>query len=371
MNFSYSEDQAMFRDSVNRFGQENWPSTKRETLLQDGLSPQSKAWEQIAGLGWTLVAIPEENGGLGGSAIDVMALAEGFGKHLITMPFVTNCILVPSLLAGQQGGETLLEAIAAGTVTAAAGLDEEDGGGSPAFIETTARESGGTWSLSGIKAHVEDGGHADWFVIAARVSGDVDQPEGIGLFIVERGADGVNVQTFRAIDGHLHARVTLTDAPAQPVGDLSSALPCIERAIDLAICGHLAEAIGSIAAANDATLDYLKTRKQFGAVIGSFQAIQHRMVDMVVAQEEAVAMCWNAAHACASNDIDRKIAVSAAKVRIGQHGLYVGRQVIQLHGGIGFCEEHIVSHHLRRQMLLDMAHGGRAYHLGRVTSLTV
>ncbi|WP_276718677.1 acyl-CoA dehydrogenase family protein [Pseudooceanicola nitratireducens] len=374
MKFVYTEDQTMFRNSADRYGTDHWPATARETVLKDGLAGHCTAWKTMAELGWTLLGISEDRGGLGGSAIDVMALVERLGRHLVTVPFVTNCILVPSLIAEAEEGAFLIEGIAAGKLTAAAGLDEEQGGGSPAYVETIAKRTGSDWHLSGVKAHVEDGGHADWFVISARQAGEVRDADGIGLFLVAADGPGVTVNRYRAIDGHVHARVTLNHAPARALADHGQALPVIERALDLALCAHLAEATGSIEAANEATLEYLKTRKQFGTTIGSFQALQHRAVDMAVAQEEAMAMCWTAAHACCAKGAEaaatRQIAVSAAKVRVGQTGLYVGRQAVQLHGGIGFSEEHIVSHHLRRQMMLDMAHGGQGWHLKRFSQLT-
>lgn len=365
MNFIYNEDQTMFRDGVDRYGLENWPSTGRAALLAQGRDGYPDTWQDMAELGWTLLSIPEDAGGLGGNAVDVMAVAEGIGKHLIAIPYVTNCVLVPTLLAGQSGGKEALASIASGTGIAAAGLDEEDGGGSLSYINTTAVQIDGVWQLNGVKAHVEDGGNATWYVIVARVFGAVDDESGLGLFILPRGTNGLKVEKFRAVDGHIHARVTLTDAAAHPVGAPGEALPIIEHAVDVAISAHLAEALGSIQATNAATLDYLKTRKQFGATIGSFQALQHRMVDMIIAQEEAAAMVWNAVHSCNLPAIDRKAAVSAAKVRVGQCGVYVGQQAIQLHGGVGFSEEHIVSHHMRRQMMLDITHGGQSYHLNR------
>jgi pimeloyl-CoA dehydrogenase len=225
------------------------------------------------------------------------------------------------------------------------------------------------WRVSGAKVHVEDGAEADWFLVSARTAGGTDERDGIGLFLVPRAGDGVTVQPFRAIDGHRHARLTLDGVAAVPVGDAEGALPGIEAAVDRAIAAQLAEAVGSMEAASDATLDYLRTRQQFGVAIGSFQALQHRMVDMVVAAEEARSMAYHATLNLHRGAADRARAVSAGKVRVSESGLYVGQQAVQLHGGVGISEELIVSHHLRRQMMLNLAFGPIEHHRSRFAQI--
>lgn len=358
MDFTYSDEQAMLREGVDRFGSEQWNAADRVKRMRDP-DAVARSWAQMAELGWLMLPIAEADGGLGGSAVDVMAVVEGFGRHLIPAPYVSSCVLVPALIGGDPAAAQVLEAIGSGGARAAAGLIEADGGYALDHVATRAEGN----RLTGAKLHVEDGGDADWFVVSARSAGAIDDAEGIGLYLVPHDAEGLTVERFRAIDGHRHARLTLNGVQGIVVGDPDAALPRISAAVDRAIAAHLAEAVGSIDAANAATLDYLKTRQQFGVTIGSFQVLQHRAVDMAVAAEEARAMLY---HATLNLDrVGAARAVAAAKTRVGQTGLYVTRQAVQLHGGVGTSEELIVSHHLRRQMMLDLAHGPSDHHRDR------
>ena len=368
MDFAYSDEQAMLRDSVDRFGQNEWPASGRLHILAGGPEAARRRWRQMAELGWLLLPIAEASGGLGGSPVDVMAVMESFGRHLIVAPYVSTCVLVPALVGASEAAVPLLTAIGAGEALAAAALSES--GGDLTFVETRAERVGNGWRLTGLKPHVADGADADWFVVSARTSGAVGDAGGIGLVLLQRGAAGAAVDGFRAIDGHRHARLALDGAEAVPIGDPEGAACVIERALDHAICAELAEATGSMEAAAALTLDYLKTRKQFGVAIGTFQALQHRMVDMIVACEEARGMTYHATLNLDGDADARRRAVSAGKVRVGQSGVYVGQQAVQLHGGVGFSEELIVSHHLRRQMMLDLDRGGADHHRKRYAAST-
>lgn len=367
MNFDYSEEQQMLRDSVDRFGLNNWPAAERLQCLQDINSCVKKSWQEMAELGWLTLSIAEVDGGLGGNAIDVMALMEGMGSHLIPAPYVTSCVLVPSLI-GSGGDKALeiLDTIGSGEAFVAAGFFEPEGGYSLSYVDLKAEETNNGWQLSGQKLHVEDGGSADWYVVSARSAGNKMDKEGISLFMIPSDAPGLTVQRFRSIDGHVHARLLLNSVEdATLIGERDNALTRIELAVDRAITAHTVEAVGSMERANTVTLDYLKTRHQFGAAIGSFQALQHRAVDMVIATEEARSIMYHAALHLDALPNKRRRAVSAAKTRVGQTGLYVARQAVQLHGGIGICDEHIISHHLKRQMMLDTAYGSADYHRSR------
>jgi pimeloyl-CoA dehydrogenase len=275
-------------------------------------------------------------------------------------------VLVPALIVG--GGDVaggVLEAIGAGEALAAAALIEAAGGYDLHRVATRAEAGPGGWRLSGAKCQVEDGADADWFIVSARTAGAIDEADGIGLFLVPRDAEGLTVEGFRSIDGHRHARLRLDGVTATPVGDVDAALPVIEAALDRTIAAQLAEATGSMEAASDATLDYLRTRQQFGVPIGSFQVLQHRMVDMTVACEEARSMTYHATLNLHRAPDERRRAAAAGKVRVSESGIYVGQQAVQLHGGVGFSDELIVSHHLRRQMMLNLAHGPIDHHRAR------
>jgi alkylation response protein AidB-like acyl-CoA dehydrogenase len=357
MNFEFSDEQRMLQDGADRLGGDLWPAADRLKLIDNYAAVAARTWAQMAELGWLMLPIAEADGGLGGSAVDVMAVMEGIGRHLMPVPFVATSVLVPALIAGSDAAQSVLAAIGEGSAQAAAGLLEPDGGYDLAHVATTAHQSGETWSLTGDKLHVEDGGGADWFVVSARTA------QGIGLFLVAADAPGLTVERFRAIDQHRHARLKLDGAAAVLIAE--AALPVIEAAVDRAICAHLAESVGSMEAALAATLEYLRTRKQFGVAIGSFQALQHRAVDMAVALEEARSMTYRATLSLDRAPDERRRAVSAAKARVGQCGLYVGRQAVQLHGGVGFSDELIISHHLKRLMMIECAHGSSDHHLER------
>lgn len=365
MDFVYSEGQQILRDSVDRWAGQTWPATERLHHLNDGQDWRAARYTEMAELGWLMLPIPEAKGGLDGAPADVMAIAEGLGRHLVTSPYVTTCVLVPALLAEADGtADALLASIGAGEVQAAAALIEPDAGYDTHRIATRAERVGGDWRLTGAKIHVEDGGDADWFVVSARTAGADDDRQGISLFLVPRDQAGLGVERFRAIDHHRHAKLTLDGVIATPAGPLGEAMSTIELALDRAICAHLAEATGSMEAATQATLEHLRTREQFGGPIGRFQVLQHRLVDMTIACEEARAMTYQATLSLGRPRNERRRAVSAAKARVGQSGLLVGRDAVQLHGGVGFSDELIVSHHLRRQMMLDFAHGSSDFHIG-------
>lgn len=366
MDFVYSDEQVMLREAALRYGADTWSIPDRLKGLGKDAGWLRDRWSEMAEMGWLMLGIPEDKGGLGGSAVDVMALMEGLGRHLVATPFVSSCVLVPALLreAGTAADE-LLAAIASGSAQAAAALIEPDAGYSTASVSTKAQLVDGAYRLNGAKAHVEDGADADWFVVSTRTAGSGADRDGISLFLVPKDASGLTVERFRSVDGHRHARLVLNDvAVAAPVAPLDQALPIIEAAVDRAICAQLAEATGSMEAALEATVEYLHTRHQFGVPIGSFQVLQHRAVDMAVSCEEARSITYWATLSLDHPPLERRRAVSAAKARVGQAGLHVTRDAVQLHGGIGICEELSVSHHLRRQMMLEFAHGTSDMHVG-------
>jgi len=369
MDFAYNDEQRMLHDSALRFGGDEWNAADRLKHLAEGAAGNARRWAQMAELGWLMLPIAEDDGGLGGGPIEIMAIMEGVGHHLMTEAYVSYCVLAPALLHG--GGDHcthLLEQIGAGQMRVAAALIEDEGF-DVASIVTSASDRGDGYRLTGAKAHVEDGADADWFIVSARTAGTAGDRDGIGLFLVPRDADGLSVQRFRSVDGHRHCRLDLADVAAIPVAAGGDAADRIEAARDRAIAAHLAEAVGSMEAAVAATLDYVRTRQQFGAPIGSFQVVQHKLDDMSVACEEARALTMVATAQLAAAGSAPSL-IAAAKTRVAQCGIAVAQQAVQLHGGVGTSEELVVSHHLRRQMMLDLAHGDRDHHRARFAELT-
>ncbi|MBY8822632.1 acyl-CoA dehydrogenase family protein [Sphingomonas colocasiae] len=369
MDFAYSEEQLMLRDSVDRFGEDRWAGADRLARLAEGPEGSRRRWAAMAELGWLMLPIAEAEGGLGGGPVDVMAVMEGFGRHLMTEPYVSNCVLAAGLMHG--GGELasdLLARIGAGEVRVAAGLTENDGYAIEQ-VSVAAIDGPGGVHLSGMKTHVEDGADADWYVVSARTAGAMAERDGISLFLVPRDAAGLTVRRFRAVDGHRHCTLMLDRVPATPLGERDRAADRIDAAVDRAIVAHLAEAVGSMESATAATLDYVRTRQQFGVPIGTFQVIQHKLVDMSVACEEARALAIVATRGMTQPGAGRAL-IAAAKARISQCGIAVAQQAVQLHGGVGTSEELVVSHHLRRQMMLDLAHGDRDFQRARFILLS-
>ena len=369
MNFDWTDEQLMLRESIGRFAAQHYGPATRRNLLAQGAAGSRMRWKMMAEFGWLSLALPDAYGGLAGTSVDVMALMEVFGRHLMLEPYVTSCILAPALLAQGSGGTVsrVLAAIAAGDTQVSPALAEPDSGFDLNRVAARAALVDGVFRISGTKSYAENGADADWFIVPARTTGDADERSGISLFLVPHNVPGLRRSGFRSIDHHRHASLQFdavavgTDAL---LGPLDCGLPLLEAALDRAIAAHLAEAVGSMDSLRDMTLGYLKSRRQFGATIGSFQVLQHRMVDIAIACEEARAITYHATSSLAADPVDRRRAVSAAKVRVGQTGLFVGRESVQLHGGVGTSDELIVSHHLKRLMMIDLAYGNADHHRG-------
>jgi alkylation response protein AidB-like acyl-CoA dehydrogenase len=367
MDFEPSDDQAMLAESVDRFGREEWPLAERHRLLrQSGADGASKLWEKMANLGWLMLPFAEEQGGLGGNASDVMVIANGVGKHLLPVPLASNIVLISSLL--KSSDNKFVERVANGSIRVALALGDGDSRFEHLRVSTTAREDGGGYILSGQKNFVPDGADADFFIIPARTSGAGAELKGISLFLLPRARLEKNMESFRSVDNHRHSKISLADVevPADAVlGTLGGGGMLLGMAVKASILAQCAEAVGAMDALCEITLEYLKTRSQFGKPIGTFQALQHRMVDMQIATEEARAITMRATLESDAGVLDKGRMASAAKARVGQTSLFVARQAIQLHGGIGTSDEAVISHYLRRLTMLDMTFGNADHHLAR------
>ena len=374
MDFELSHEEVMLADSVDAFGARHFPSAARLKVLDAGRDVARARWMEMAELGWLGLGLSDNAAHSAVNDSYIVTIAEGFGRHLMLEPFVTRCVLAPALIVGSEGIATsLLAGIADGSVALALALGEPDAGFAIDHVQTNATVSRNGFRLSGVKNHVLDGADAEWFAVPARTAGSVDDPNGISLFLVYNDAPGLTVERHLSIDGHRHARLIFDEvsvADDARVGPLGTALPRLANAIDRAIVAHLAEALGSMEAVAKLTLDYLKTRVQFGKPIGTFQTLQHRMVDINTACEEARSMVYLATASLSTEPAQRAAVIAAAKARVGQCGLFAARQAVQLHGGLGFSAELIVSHHLKRQMMLDLAYGNADYQKRRFAEIT-
>lgn len=369
MDFTLSEEQTLLRDSARRFGQDHYPFAAWRARAAAGVNDRAR-WTTMAELGWPAIAAPESDGGLGGSAVDVMVLMEAIGRFLMLEPFVSTAVLAPHLL--QAARPARRRALMAGLIDGALVVsvaDAEPGSGYDlGRLDTRARRDGDEFILTGEKSHALDGGCADWFIVPARTQGAGEADAGVSLFLVPASAEGLQVQPIRAMDYRLNARLGLNGVRVSVddiIGEAGAGLPLLSRAVDHGVAARLAEALGAMDAVCQMTLEHLRTRHQFGQPLSGFQVLQHRAVDMAIACEEARSMTYLATLSLDLPDADRERIVSAAKARVSQTSLFVARQAVQLHGGMGFSDELAVGHYLKRLIMIDMAFGNAAHHRAR------
>ncbi len=367
MVFRISPEQQQLRDSALRFVRENASFERWQKTVVAGQEPARGTWRQMADLGWLGIVVGEEQGGLGGSPFDTMVLMEALGSGFVRDPYVGTCVLAPRLLEHAQSNavKAVLAAIPEGHAIIALALGETDGGFGLADVSTRATHQDGSFRVSGRKTYVPDGVDATHIVVPVRTSGALHERNGITLLLVDAGSPGMTTMAFRSVDHRPVAQIRFDDvrvADHRVLGAVDNGHDLLELGVDHAIAAELAEALGAMDAAADLTLAYLKTREQFGALIGSFQALQHRMADIAMACEETRSLVYLATAGLSAGRHDRRRAISAAKARVGQCGLFVGHQCVQLHGGIGTSDEMAVSHYMRRLRMLDMRFGNADFH---------
>jgi alkylation response protein AidB-like acyl-CoA dehydrogenase len=372
MDFRLTEEQLALQETLRRFIAKDYDFERRGALARSPLGHSAQAWAQYAEFGLLGLPYPEEFGGLGGSAVDIMVVMELIGQGLLLEPYLSTVVVCGGLLrdaAPRALKQTLLPQIAAGKLKIALGAYEAAGRYELAHVAATAVRDAKGWRLTGHKSVVLDAPSADYFLVSARSSGKRTDAEGICLFLVRGDAPGLTLQAYatqsggRAADLHLQAVAVEDDAV---IGAPGRALAIIERAVDHGIAALCAEAVGIVTALNEATLNYLKTRKQFGTVIGSFQALQHRMADMFIAAEQSRSMAIIAAmQAAGDQPAARRRAMAGAKAYIGQAARFVGQQAVQLHGAMGVVDELNISHYFKRLTMIDMTFGDADHHLAR------
>jgi pimeloyl-CoA dehydrogenase small subunit len=374
MDFRLSDEQKLLQDSVGRFIAGEYTLEKRRGYMKQPEGFSRDNWRKLAELGLLGLPLPEDAGGSGGSGSDVMVVMEQFGRGLVVEPYLASVILCGGLLKQGGGHHDLLSRLAAGDTLMAFAHGERQARYTLHDIETTARRAGGGFVLNGHKSVVLHGDSADTLIVSARTSGASRDRNGISLLIVDRAAKGLTVRGSPTIDGLRSAEIALADVQVGGdalLGPADAALPAIERAVDGAIAAVCAEAVGAMAVLVETTLDYLKTRQQFGAPIGRNQALQHRMVDVQIAFEQAKSMaCFAAMMTDSTDDAARRRAISAAKVQIGRSGKFVGQQAVQLHGGIAMTDEYKAGHYFKRLTMIGSQFGDADHHLGQFAALS-
>jgi pimeloyl-CoA dehydrogenase small subunit len=372
MNFDLSEEQQLLSDTIKRFVTTHYSFDARAKVLGLPSGYSEDIWAALAEMGLLGLPFAESHGGFGGTAVDVMIVMETIGEGLLVEPYLATVGLGGQFVsrAGSAAQQSrILPSLIQGKTKMAFAQTERGARYDLERVATRGRRDGSGWVLDGEKVAVQHGGAADVLVVSARTSGGDTDRSGISLFLVDRTTSGVAMKEFRTIDNLRVADVTLAGvrAPADAIlGREGEALPVIEEVVDYATALVCAEAVGAIRYANEATLDYLKTRRQFGVPIGSFQALQHRMVDMLVSYEQARSMaCLACVKVDTADPEERRRVVSAAKIKIADACRHVSQESVQLHGGMGMTEELKVSHTFRRLTMIARAFGDADHHLER------
>jgi pimeloyl-CoA dehydrogenase small subunit len=376
MDFRLSEEQQLLKDSVQRFLDKNYSFEMRRKLIAERQAMSPQAWEGFASLGLLGVPFSTEQGGFGGGGVDVMIVMEALGRALSIEPYLSTILLAGGAIdlgAAPWQKDILLPRIIEGSSIIAFAHSESGARYDLSHVNTRALPDGDAWILEGEKTLVFHGAVAEKYIVSARTSGATGDEHGVTLFIVEADAEGIGGRDYPTFDGVRAGELSLSGVrvgAGSIIGTLDKAMPLIEQVTDRAIAALCAEAVGAMDALHAATLDYLKTRQQFGVPIGKFQALQHRMVDMLIHLEQARSMALLAAVKAWSDDAnERRRACAAAKEYIGRAGRFIGQQAIQLHGGMGMTDELPVSHYFKRLTAIDMLLGDQAHHRARFAKM--
>jgi alkylation response protein AidB-like acyl-CoA dehydrogenase len=372
MNFDLNEDQRMLAQTAASFAKKESPVARLRKLREDPIGYSRKVWRQMGEFGWLGVMFPEELGGLGGSFVDAAVVLEQLGTTLVPEPIIPALVAAEAIRrAGSPAQQKRwIEPLAGGEKVLAPAFVEEQGRHDP--VDVTTRLAGGR--LSGAKRWVLAGHDADEYVVSARTGGGQRERDGLALVMVPREAKGVTVTPVQTMDGRKAAFVRFDEVAVDDdrvLGSAGGAADAIDAAVDLGAAACCAEGVGLTQAMLWMTVEYLKTREQFGVKIGTFQALQHRAVDMFIEAElcRSAAMMSTIKIAQATDATERAHAVSAAKVQLATGGKYIAQQAIQLHGGIGITDEHDIGLYFKRMSVLNTLFGDEEHHLARFSHL--
>ncbi|WJR77734.1 pimeloyl-CoA dehydrogenase small subunit [Bradyrhizobium sp. NP1] len=374
MDFDLSEEQRLLKDSVDGLLTDSYDFEQRKKYMKEKGGWSKAVWGKLAEQGLLGLPFAEADGGFGAGAVETAIVMEALGKALVLEPYLATVVIGGGFL--RHGGsaaqkEAYIPAIIDGSKTFAFAQLEKNSRYDLHDVSTSAKKKGDGWVIDGDKFVVINGENADTLIVTARTAGGQRDRTGIGVFLVPANAKGVAKKTYPTQDGLHAADISLTGVEVGAdavIGDPQNGLPLIERVVDEARVALCSEAVGAMDESLKTTVEYLKTRKQFGVAIGTFQSLQHRAADMFVALEQARSMSMFATMAADFDDAkERARAVAAAKVQIGKSAKYVGQQAIQLHGGIGMTMEAKIGHYFKRLTMIENTFGDTDYHLRRVS----
>jgi len=372
MDLEYSDEQRLLSETLRKFLGTGYAFDARGKITASAAGFSEDVWAALAEMGILGVPFDAVYGGFGGTTIDMLIVFEALGEALVVEPYLATVGLGARFVARGGSAEQrarILPALIQGKLKMAFAQTELGARWDLQRVGARATKSGDGWALEGDKRAVLHGGCADLLVVSARTAGAPDDARGISLFLVERNAPGVAVTEYRGLDNLRVADVRLTGVRVgrdARLGAEGEGLPLVEEVVDYATALVCAEAVGAIKYAHDATLDYLKTRRQFGVPIGSFQALQHRMVDILISYEQARSIaCLACVKVDTADAAERRRVVSAAKIKIADAARHVSQEAVQLHGGMGMTEELKISHTFRRLTMIAQAFGDADHHLAR------
>ena len=375
MDFNFNEEQTLIQSQVAQFIQRDYEWEKRQVLVASDLGFSSENWKTFAELGWLGISLSEKSGGFGGSALESMIIMEEFGKGLVVEPFLETVILCAGLIdscGNEEQKADLLGPVISGEMHLALGFTEPQSRFNLADVTTEAKKKNGDYLVSGFKSVVMNGPNADKLIISARTSGKQDDKEGISLFVIDRNLEGVSLRNYPTVDGRRASEVTLENVIIPSSSLLSKegkGFQHLEGAIDRATLAICAEAVGAMEVLYKTTVEYTKTREQFGQAIGKFQVLQHRMVDMFMEYEQSKSLLYMATIKNVEGSKDAKKAISGLKYQVGRAAKFIGQQSVQLHGGMGVTEELNVGHFFKRLTTIITIFGNTDYHLKRYSQL--
>ena len=377
MDFSFTDEQSMLRDTVASYLADTYGFEQRRAALAAEPGWRPDVWKAFAEeLGILGAPFAEEFGGFGGGAVENMIVMEELGKALVVEPYLGTVVIGGGFLkhSGHPRAADLIGRIIAGEAIFAFAWAEPQGRYNAADLKTTARREGGDYVLNGQKAVVIGAPYATHLIVTARTDGGQRDAQGVSVFLVEKGAAGVATRDYPTVDGFRASEVVLENVrvPAEAlVGPEGQALPLVAKVMDEAIAATCAEACGVLRRLHEGTLEFTRQRKQFGQPLSSFQVLQHRMVDMFINLEQAISMTYMATVKLGDSDLERAKAAAAAKVQVGKACKFVGESAIQLHGGMGMTDEMAIGHYFKRATMIESAFGSTDHHLARYEFLSM
>ena len=375
MDFTFNEEQSLIQDQVDQFVQKEYDWETRQSLSNSELGFGEDNWKKFAELGWLGISVSEDSGGFGGSAIESMLIMEAFGKGLVVEPFLETVIMAGVLIddhGSDQQKSSFLEPAIAGEMHLALAYAEPQSRFNLSDVVTEAKADGDNFIINGYKSVVMNGPSADQIIVSARTSGTQLDENGISLFIIDANASGLDKTNYKTVDGRRASDVTFENVSVSKenlIGDQDKGFEILDSAIDKAILAISAEAVGAMEVLYKTTVEYTKTREQFGTAIGKFQVLQHRMVDMFMEYEQCKSLLYMATMKHEEKAEDAKKAISGLKYQVGKAGKFIGQQAVQLHGGMGVTDELNVGHYFKRLTTVGTIFGNTDYHLKKYTSL--